>query len=121
MSWRHVIGVGVIALGLGGCFGSAGTAGKAPNEPLVDSEQEVDGQLGKRVRVVGEAQNAGGGATVVDGGLVVHVEEFRQWPVPIIGKKVEVVGRLERGMAGPRTASSDAHVVLRQASYLLIE
>lgn len=118
MRVRHWMSLGVLVLGLGGCFGSAPATGKAPSEPLVENEQELDLQLGKRVRIIGEAQNAWSGAMVVDGDVVVHVEEFRQWPRPIIGKKVEVVGRLEREL--PRQADVTPHV-LRQASYLLVD
>lgn len=119
---RRTLLFGLLAIGLGGCFGSSPSVGKAPLEPLLDEAHEVDTALGQRVRVVGEATNDACGATIVDGNLVVHMQEFRLWPRPIVGKRVEVVGRIEREAAnGPRATASTSHVVIRQASYLLVD
>ncbi|MFO0746742.1 MAG: hypothetical protein U1F43_13880 [Myxococcota bacterium] len=117
MSWRKCFVIGGLVLGVSGCFGSAG-AGPAPSEPRVGSEQEVGSQLGHRVRVVGEAKNTSLGATVVDDGLVVYVQEFRAWPKPIEGRRVEAVGVIGRDA---RSSHADQRIVLREASYLLME
>ncbi len=127
--WQTRLLAGGMAMVLGvGCFGSGG-AGRPPAEPQLEEKAGVDALLGKRVRVMGEAQNAKLGAVVVDGDLTVYLIDFREWPKAVVGKQVEATGVLARDakyatqadMSGAVLSSGEPLIVLHEASYLLLE
>lgn len=91
-------GACVLAVLLAGCGAGADRAGEAPGGAVVEltARAQVEGLLGQKVRVVGEAQNAKLAAHVQGQGISVYCAGLSGWPDEVVGKQVVVTGVLRR-------------------------
>jgi hypothetical protein len=122
MTLRSLIAIGAFSAALGGCFGSSPEVARQPAEPRIVSEADINHQLGRRVRVIGQATNTRHGASVVDSGLSVYLDEYRAFPGNVVGKRVEAAGIIARDAGGVvRVVDGKPMVFLRDASYLLLD
>ncbi len=123
MTLRSLFVVGVLSIGSAACGSAPSVAPTSPQTtPRIANASDIDAQIGRRVRLVGEATNTDHGPSIVNAGLVVYMEELRSWSGPVVGKRVEAVGVIGRDTSGfVRVVNGQPMVFLRDASYLLVE
>jgi len=113
-------------LTMSGC-GTGPEVKDTSGNPEVRKTADAEAQLGKTVRVIGEAQNAKLSALVEGDDWRVYLIEVRAWPSPIEGKRVEVTGILGKNAAmtasgTPAAAGTTEPIyVLRDAVYILLD
>ena len=122
------MGSGLLVGALMACS-SAPVAKDTSGNPEVRNEKEADANLGKTVRVIGEAENAKLSAIVAtDDDWFVYLIDIREWPDAVEGKTVEATGVLGKRDAmvpaatGEISAGTDKPIfVLRESSYLVLD
>lgn len=87
----------LVLLLLAGCTKGSPTTGSRPSaEVVVQHHEDLDRAIGKRVRVVGIAENAKLSAVVLLDALPVYCLELSAWPETTRGRRVQASGLLER-------------------------
>jgi hypothetical protein len=82
---------------LAGCARGSPQTGAPPGaEVIVQHHGDLDRAIGKRVRVVGTAENAKLSAVVLLDAQPIYCLELSAWPEANRGRRVEVVGLLDR-------------------------
>ena len=56
--------------------------------------EDLESHVGERITVTGTALNAALGAIVSLGGLPLYVSGLRGWPEDVVGRELDVTGRL---------------------------
>jgi hypothetical protein len=100
-----------------GC-GIAARPSDAPPPPVLYEGGGLDTLVGQRVRIVGVAASLKRGAAVYVGKLPVYVGGLDEWPRSYVGRKLNVVGTVERIQEPePGAAGVSGGFVLRNAAW----